>query len=252
MAFASGPIGAGAEAVWHSIWLLDLDSGVIGTIANDPSRDLRRPAWSPDGERIVFDAGVMPEAARRTLHVIPAGGGEVGSPIGAGSQPAWRPRLGAAPSATPEGSTTPTATGGATATVIATATPPEVPTLPVLPTLEPFPTFPPPEPTMPGPAPTFPRPSATPTATEAASPTPIVTAGTPGSRAFLPITHNGSDATAMPSPEATATTDPNATATPGPDPTLDPPSPGPPAAVGEGNGWGLGFGGEAVVVLNPG
>lgn len=219
IAFASGPVGGAGETLRHAIWLLDLASGIAGTIATDPIRDLRRPDWSPEGDQILFDAG-MPGAARRAIHLVDAiGVGAIDEAITSGAEPAWRPPRGAAPSPSPTASASPTATGGATPTGMATPTPPGVPTLPVLPTLEPFPTSPPPEPTGTGPAPTFPRPSATPSAT--ATPDPGDTPA-PGSRAFLPITHNGSDATPTPSQEPTGTGEPGATSTPSPETTAMP------------------------------
>lgn len=225
IAFASGPVGGAGGTSRHAIWLLDLASGVAGTIATDPIRDLRRPDWSPEGDQILFDSG-MPGAARRAIHLVDAGGaGAIDEAITSGAEPDWRPPRGAAPSPSPAASASPSATSGATPTGMATPTPPEVPTLPALPTLEPFPTSPPAEPTEPGPAPTFPRPSATPSAT--ATPSPGATPG-PGSRAFLPITHNGSDATPTPSPEPTGTGEPGATPTSSPETTA---MPSPVAAV---------------------
>jgi dipeptidyl aminopeptidase/acylaminoacyl peptidase len=210
IAFASGPFAGSTSATRHAIWLLDLATGVIGTIVSDPTRDLRRPAWSPDGTQIVFDARTGSDASSRwDLHIVPSTGGALGPPLTGGREPDWGAVAGTRPTATPtpdqptaEPTAQPTATGptptGPTPTRGPTNTPPPVPTFPSFPTLVPFPTFPPPEPTQPGPAPTYPPPTATPTRTPTASATPTITTtpgitpsrtpGGPGS-AYLPITY---------------------------------------------------------------
>jgi len=248
IAFASGAFTMSSANTRHAIWLLDVASGVYGTVATDAARDLRRPAWSPDSGRIVFDARAGTGAASRwTLHIVPIYGGDVGPPVTTGREPDWAPPAGRPPTATPtdEGpavtstdvgptpSPTPTSIGP-TPTGGTTNTPPPIPTV-AFPTLVPFPTFPPPEPTISGPAPTFPPPTATPTITPTPSRTPTASRTatltdaatappTPtGLRVFLPVAHNSQEAT--PTPEVTPTVEATATTdvTPTPDAT---PSPG--------------------------
>ncbi|MBK6770520.1 MAG: PD40 domain-containing protein [Ardenticatenales bacterium] len=54
LAFASGANQAGP--VVHDIWLMDLTTGIVGTVAHHALWNLRRPTWSPDGRRLVFAA----------------------------------------------------------------------------------------------------------------------------------------------------------------------------------------------------
>jgi len=177
LTFSSGQIGSAATR--HDIWLLDLTTGLAGAVAQEPEWDLRRPAWSPEGGRIVFTARFQDSPQRWALYTVPATGGTVSGPVALGVEPDWGSGA-VLPAVTPP----PPPTG----------TPPEPPTPPA------FPTFPPPEPTDPGPAPTFPPPESTPTplppvstatptplppvATATPPATPIVTRG----RAYIVIT----------------------------------------------------------------
>lgn len=188
IAFAAGIDQLGARL--HDIWLIDLLTGVVGTVARHPTWELRRPAWSPDSRTLVFTARHQDSPPRWSLYSVPAVGGDVSGPITSGVEPDW--------SSTAHGGL-PTPMPGATATPTPPATPPTPP---------PFPTFPPPEPTVPGvtptvpPAPTFalltpttePTPTFGPTATStpksgsptATSPTSPVMRGT----IFLPYAVN--------------------------------------------------------------
>lgn len=177
IAFASGRYAGSTAATTHDIWLLDVAEGVAGTVVVDASRDLRRPSWSPDGQRLAFDMRtVTGPSTRYTIHVAPSFGGAVGTPVTIGREPDWSgvPR----PTATPI-SITPTVTTDVptTATAANTSTPPEPSTVPPVPTVPPFPTIPTESPTDVGPAPTFPPPAATDTAAWTATPeNPLATA----------------------------------------------------------------------------
>jgi hypothetical protein len=141
IAFASGPVIGSVANTIHDIWLLDIASGVAGTIAQAPTWDLRRPAWSPDGATIVFNAQFQSDPARWALYTVPALGGPVQPSLGTGVEPDW-----ASASLLP----TPFPTPG--------PLPTQTPTEAVAPTPPPFPTVPTPLPTLPGPTATFPPP----------------------------------------------------------------------------------------------
>lgn|GEM_PF-579178 len=199
LAFASGWWGGNLQSTYHGIWVLDLVSGVAGAVAQTPTWDLRRPAWSPDGTEIVFNAQFQSNPARWALYTVPALGGPVQGPLSTGVEPDW-----ASGSLMP-----PLPTPGPLPTVTPTeVTPPTPPPFPTLPT--PVPTAPVPSPTVPGPTPTYPplptfpplpTTEATPTwePTEAATatatqeqpePTSTATPVTPaGATIFLPIAH---------------------------------------------------------------
>jgi len=258
IAFASGPFTTLVQNIRHAIWLLDLETGTIGTIAADEQRDLRRPAWSADGTRIVFDARTsVGTVTRWDLHVAPATGGPLGTPMTGGREADWAPAVATLPTATstvepPTLTPAPTSTGP-TPTGGPTQTPPVVPTFPSFPTLVPFPTFPPLEPTIPGPAPTFPPPSPTPTRTPTPSATPTVTrTPTPTTSPTRTLTPIASPTPARPvvllpvilnhevwieptaTPMPTATPDAAITATPDPalTPTTTLPPTPPPTPIG--------------------
>jgi len=180
IAFAAGIAQLGGAL--HDIWLIDLVTGVVGTVARHPSWELRRPAWSPDSRTLVFTARHQVAPPRWAMYSVPAVGGDVSGPITSGVEPDWSSTaLGGLPTPMP----------GATATL----TPPPIP-----PTPPPFPTFPPPEPTVPGATPTIPAPptfapvtpppEATPTVGPSATETPFVvvtpTTVTVRGRAYLP------------------------------------------------------------------
>lgn len=185
VAFAGGRYRGTTAATRHDIWLLDLATGVAGTIVTDPVLDLRRPAWSPDGTQMVFDAA-RDAAARRELYIAPVTGGPVGQPITTGWAAAWAsdrpitPTAGSA-SPTPPGGGDPTATITAT---LGTPTPPVLPTLTPLATLPVFPTLPALEPTSTGPAPSFPPPTATATARPTRA---------PGGQIYFPSARNNDE-----------------------------------------------------------
>lgn len=213
IAFASGfhrEPGASRPNPRHGIWLLDVTEGTLGLWLADPSLDLRQPAWSPDGHRIVFEARSTTGAGETSLRTAEfAAGAGMSEPLVAGAEPDWsRP----APPPTPTPVQSPTATSEAppTATFPATSTPPGIPGETPIPTLPPFPTLPPPGPTVfPPSAPTFPLPSATPggggaktpTATPTTdprpspspspSPSPGEGTGTPRTRIHLPVASTG-------------------------------------------------------------
>jgi plastocyanin len=168
----------------HDIWLADLVTGIVGTVARHPTWELRRPAWSPDSRTLVFTARHQDSPPRWAMYSVPAVGGDVSGPITSGVEPDWSSTaLGGLPTPMP----------GATATMTPLPTPPTPP---------PFPTIPPPEPTVPGvtptvpPVPTFanltPTPEETPTTGVSATPTkgaPTNTPATPGvvrRQIFLP------------------------------------------------------------------
>lgn len=160
----------------HDIWLADLVTGIVGTVARHPTWELRRPAWSPDSRTLVFTARYQIAPPRWAMYSVPAVGGDVSGPISSGVEPDWSSTaLGGLPTPVP----------GATATPTPQPTPPTPP---------PFPTIPPPEPTVPGvtptppPVPTFanvtPTPEETPTiGASATPPTSIVVRG----HVFLPV-----------------------------------------------------------------
>ncbi len=166
LAFVSGPAGGPLQSIKHDLWLVDLTTGIGGTIARAEGWNLRRPAWSPFGSEIVFNGqyGNQPYG----LYLVPAHGGAVTGPLDAGYEPDW-----ASASLIPITTPGPAPTG--------TLTPPPVPTFP-LPgpgpsaTLEPPPTFPPPTEVTPGLPTEEPTETPTQTATSRASPTPEPTA----------------------------------------------------------------------------
>jgi TolB protein len=196
IAFASGQNSGSTTSTRHDIWLLDVAQNIAGTVIVDDARDLRRPAWSPDGLQLAIDSrkGSGP-AERYSIHVAPALGGPIGEAITTGREPDWSgvPR----PTST-QVALTPTLapTVPLTATNEATATPPDLTEVPPLPTLPTFPTIPPTAPTEPGPAPTFPPASATPpppptaTPTDGPGPTFTATAHAVPWRILLPIASN--------------------------------------------------------------
>lgn len=204
IAFAAGPHRPGqtADQVQHGIWMVDVETGVVGSVFTDGALDLRRPAWSPDGLQLAMD-GHTPRASAYQLFTAPVTGGLLFGPISSGAEPAWGSSAAPPVTVTPGGpSPTASPTSG-----FPTTTPPGPPTSE--PTGEPFPTIPTPEASPTGPAPTFVWPSPTATATSTPSPT-----STPS-------------ATNTPSPSAT----PTLTRTPPPPPAIYLPwlnCPGPP------------------------
>jgi hypothetical protein len=200
IAFVSGRYRGTTEATHHDLWLLDVELGLAGTIVVDTDRDLRRPAWSPDGRRLALDArsGTVSRSAYQ-VHVVDTAGGPLGAPIGTGWEVDWF--AGSAWSTPTSGPPTPgvTETVEATPTAAGSATAPPPPISP-MPTLPAFPTVPPPGPTEPGPAPTFPPATRTSTSTPTLPPTD----------------------TATPSPTPTASGTPTTTASPSATPTTAP------------------------------
>ncbi len=151
VAFASGrPQGASTDTR-HDIWLLDMVTGGVGAVAAHPTWDLRRPAWSPDGTRLVFNARFERGPDRWALYTVPATGGTVSGPLAMGTEPDW----GAG-----ERIALPTPMPGPTGT----PPPPPVFPTPIQPPT-PFPTA------TEGPPPTFPPPPVEPTPTSMATAT---------------------------------------------------------------------------------
>ncbi|MFN2116036.1 MAG: TolB family protein [Anaerolineae bacterium] len=190
IAFASGRNAGSTSATTHDIWLLDVEQAVAGTVIVEDELDLRRPAWSPDGRWLAFDSRAIRGSSGYSVHVAPALGGPVGTPIAAGREPDWAgvPVPTITPvDVTPSPTDPLTPTGEATGE--ATATPPDLTDVPPLPTLPTFPTFPPTAPTGTGPAPTFPPDTATPTGSPTTSPT--VTPGATERRILLPAALRG-------------------------------------------------------------
>ncbi len=141
IAFASGINRGNVALTTHDIWVYDLRRGIYGVVAMHSVWDLRRPAWSPDGQHLVFTAQIQGQPSPRwALYLVPALGGAVSGPLTLGAEPDWGSAA-LVPLPTPNPAST------------ATVEPPPPPPLPPA-----FPTFPPPEPTLPGPPPTFPPP----------------------------------------------------------------------------------------------
>ncbi|MFN2250965.1 MAG: hypothetical protein ACK2UL_03530, partial [Anaerolineae bacterium] len=193
IAFASGPVWGSVNNTIHSIWLVDLQSGAAGAIASVPTWDLRRPAWSPDGTEIVFNARFETDPSRYALYVVPIVGGSVRGPLSVGVEPDWGAKSLILPTPGPLPTQTPTE--------VTPPTPPVFPTLPTplptvvgpTPTNVPPPTFPPPtdEPTStPPPTSTEPPTVELPTETATATATPEATSGI-----YMPVAHNGSEPT---------------------------------------------------------
>lgn len=196
LAFASGPAGASSEGSRHGLWLADLERGWVGSLLEDGARDLRRPAWSPDGHRLVYDSAATDGSLR--LETLAWAEADRGPALGSGFQADWGPIADSGrPTATPVSGPTPTEQ--VLPTPINTGTPIVAPTVPALPTLLPLPTFPPAEPPAPGPGPTFPLPSPSsspsPTASPTSSPSPPPSpSGAPAERRlWLPLVWRGSD-----------------------------------------------------------
>jgi Tol biopolymer transport system component len=183
IAFSSGPTSSSSPVtVRRSLWLLDIESGVAGTIATDRDHDLAGPVWSPDGDELVY-ARRAPGAAQAALHAMRLG--DAPRYLTTGEDPDWlRSGPAVTPSATPTAGTLPaTATAGPD-----TSPTPPFPTFPPPPpSPPPFPTLEPPGPTSTGPAPTFPPPTATPTEPATASPSLTPTGR---GRLWLPALHN--------------------------------------------------------------
>ncbi len=157
IAFASGPNRGRVQDTAHDIWLLDVASGVAGTVVRVPEWDLRRPAWSPDSTHIVFNAEFAQDSW--ALYIVPATGGAVTGPLDVGFEPDWG-----------SGSLVPWPTAAVSPTPIPTdITPPSPPTFPPFPTPGPSPTQ--------GPPPTFPPPP--PTVTVEPTPTPVTATPSP-------------------------------------------------------------------------
>ncbi|MEO8083741.1 MAG: cupredoxin domain-containing protein [Ardenticatenales bacterium] len=188
IAFVSG-INRTVGPILHDVWLVDLTTGLAGTVARHPTWELRRPAWSPDGRTLVFTARYQDSPARWSMYTVPAVGGDVSGPISSGVEPDWsNSMIGGLPTPMP----------GATATESA---PPTPATPPPFPTIEPEPTITGPTPTIP-PAPTFPAltppPEATPTIgappstpTKDVPPTVIPTGNPVVGKVFLPVSYTG-------------------------------------------------------------
>lgn len=200
LAFASGPAGASSERSRHGLWLADLERAWVGSLLLDAGRDLRRPAWSPDGFYLVFDSA--DDAGGLRLETVAWAEAQRGPALGSGFQADWAGPEGTGP--TPTSGTGPTPTEQVLPTPINTGTPIVAPTVPALPTLVPLPTFPPAEPPAPEPGPTFPLPTATasstpsPTASPSSSPTPpqSPTGGSGDRRLWLPLLGWSSDSPA--------------------------------------------------------
>lgn len=191
LAFASGPGREATDRSRHALWLVDLERGAAGSLYSDEARDLRRPAWSPDGLFLVFDGAG--EDGRLSLRTLDWRAAKSGPELGPGFQADWGRLPDGRPSATPP-TAEPTSTEFVPPTPINTGTPIVAPTVPDLPTLVPFPTFPPAEPPGPGPGPTFPRPTAIPTASETPEPQPSASATATawsGWRVWLPLSFQG-------------------------------------------------------------
>lgn len=196
LAFASGPAGASSERSRHGLWLADLERGRVGSLLADAARDLRRPAWSPDGHRLVYDSAGADGSLR--LETVAWAEAERGPSLGSGFQADWGPVADDGPTATPGSGPTPTEQ--VLPTPVNTGTPIVAPTVPALPTLLPLPTFPPAEPPAPGPGPTFPLPSPSPSITPSTTSSPTDTPPPPspsgepaGWRLWLPLVWQGSD-----------------------------------------------------------
>ena len=91
VAYASGSaLGGGTGGgLRHDIWLLDLTTGQRGAVATHPDWDLRRPAWSPQGDQLVFTARFERAPDRWALYTVPATGGTVSGPLALGVEPDW-------------------------------------------------------------------------------------------------------------------------------------------------------------------
>jgi Tol biopolymer transport system component/plastocyanin len=185
VAFASGVWAGSTNVTNHDVWLYDTQTGRYGVAAGHASYDLRGPAWSPSGLRLVFSAEVV--TGRWNLYMVDLTTGRVSGPVTSGVEPDWAGMAGV------PGTPVPTATPAA-----GTPTAPPYPTFPPgsPPPPPPFPTIPPPEPTSTGPAPTYSAPTETATTME-----PTNTPGTPGTpgptlppqsayRIFLPYAAN--------------------------------------------------------------
>lgn len=189
LAFSSGFHRGSALTTRHDILMLDLASDAFGTVAVHPTFDLRRPAWSTDGQQLVFDAAVDPNPqalGRWALYTAPSNGGALSGPLTTGVEADWS-SIGFF--------TLPTPPAPSPTPVPPFPTDPATPVFPTPPF--PFPTpplFPTPLPTQPDPLPTFP----VATATYEVTPT----AGTPGSA--TPVhTATPVAATATHTPDAT-------------------------------------------------
>ncbi|WP_218835618.1 hypothetical protein [Streptomyces sp. SA15] len=75
IAFASERGGDPVAGSSYSVWTVDVRSGELAQLTDDPDVEDYDPAWHPDGIRLVFvRAGAK---GGRTLASVPAGGGEV-------------------------------------------------------------------------------------------------------------------------------------------------------------------------------
>lgn len=205
IAFASGfhrEPGATRPNPRHGIWLLDVQTGTFGVWLADPSLDLRHPAWSPEGDRLVFEARPI-SGGEISLRIAPlTAGAAMPAPFVAGAEPDWS-RVPVPVSPTPIASPTRTVEAPPTATFPASATPPGLPGETPFATLPPFPTLPPPGPTQyPPAAPTFPLHTATPAPGTETTPTttPSATPSTdPGTWTIhLPLAGTGKVSTTDP------------------------------------------------------
>ena len=77
LAFAAGPAGA------ESIWSMLANGTRLRRVAETPSRDLQRPAWSPDGASIVYQecAGTSCGLRTETLGALPVDISALRAPI---------------------------------------------------------------------------------------------------------------------------------------------------------------------------
>ncbi len=151
LAFATSYNEGGWSAGHHSIAVLDLDTGVVGTVAVSAERELRNPSWSPDGAEIAFEARGGPDGEVDLLFATVWFGGSWRGPITRGAEPDWlgagtllpgnpTPTLPTPTDTLQPGSPTATPTATPDATAQATNTPPAVPSLTPPATLPPFPT----------------------------------------------------------------------------------------------------------------